>query len=170
METKKVSCTLHTLSSTVGAGVIRRIQTRFMSDNEFIEKHASGTLRKNKQLGFAWKSQYLHERAAYEFGWGFAVAPRSHIQYGDAFTEGDCKPITEAGWHIERYINLSIFPEDYFEAKYITYEDANLKKEGIGIIVRETSASFFPDGHIVFAIVAEFNVKTNQFEPAINPF
>src|SRR5262249_9130124 len=48
-----------------------RVKLRLMSAEEFIEKHASGTLRKNKSLGMVWKQQYLAERCAYEFGWGF---------------------------------------------------------------------------------------------------
>jgi len=70
----------------------RRVALRLMSAEEFIEKHASGTLRKNKHLGMVWRAQYLQERTAYEFGWGFECLPRSRVTFGDAYTEGDCKP------------------------------------------------------------------------------
>lgn len=148
----------------------RRVLIRTMGADDFIERHASGTLRKNKRLGMVWREQYLVERTAYEFGWGFECLPRSRVTFGDAYTEGDVHAITEAGWHIERYLELSIFPEDRFETKYLQIEHKDgSKREGIGIIVRETSATFFPAGHIVFAIVAELDTATNDWRDAENP-
>lgn len=148
-----------------------RVRVRTMRDHEWVEKHGSGTLRKNKRLGMTWKSQYIEERTAYEFGWEFECQPRSRIMFGDAFTEGDSSAVTEAGWHIERYITMSVFPEDRFECKYINveYPDGS-KKEGIGIIVRETSASWLTKGNIVFAIVSEFDPEKKEWKHANNPF
>lgn len=148
----------------------KRVTQRALDADAFIEQHASGTLRKNKRLGMAWRDQYLHERTAWEFGWTFECLPRSRVTFGDAFTEGDNKALTEAGWHIERYIEMSIFPEDRFETKYINveYKDDS-KKEGVGIIVRQTSAAFVPQGCMVFAIVAAFDPRTQQWHAAENP-
>ena len=147
------------------------IEQRIMNASDWIELHASGTLRKNKRLGMAWNSQYLEERTAYEFGWEFEIQPRSRIMFGDAFTEGDESSVTEAGWHIERYFTRKIFPEDKFECKYINVEYSwGEKKEGIGIIVRETSAQWIPKGHIIFAIVAEFDTESQEWKHANNPF
>jgi hypothetical protein len=148
----------------------KRVAQRSMDADAFVEQHASGTLRKNKRLGMAWRDQYLVERTAWEFGWVFECLPRSRVTFGDAFTEGDNKALTEAGWHIERYLEQSLFPEDRFETKYIhvEYKDDS-KKEGVGIIVRQTSASFVPSGHTVFAIVAEFDPWTQRWHEAENP-
>lgn len=148
----------------------KRLAIRNLSEDEWIEKHGSGTLRKNKRIGFTYRTQYLAERVAYEFGYGFQILPRSQITFGDPITEGDCHSITECGWHIERYMELDIFG-DKVQAKYIhaSFRDET-KKEGVGIIVRETSAPWLPAGHIVFAIVAEFNPYTKEWEDAINPF
>ncbi len=148
----------------------KRIAIRTMDADAFVEKHSSGTLRKNKRLGMVWREQYLEERIAYEFGWGFELQPRSRLTFGDAYTEADTPAVTEAGWHIERYIELNVFPEDRFETKYVNveYKDGR-KREGIGIIVRETSAAFIPAGHIVFAIVAEFDPSRGIFLGAVNP-
>ena len=167
METKVVPLDEHVAACPVLA---KRVKVRMMSADDFVELHSSGTLRKNKRLGMVWREQYLEERTAYEFGWVFQCLPRSRVTFGDAYTEGDTHAITEAGWHIERYIELSTFPEDRFETKYINveYKDGG-KTEGIGIIVRETSASFVPAGHIVFAIVAEFDATTNRWCDAENP-
>lgn len=148
-----------------------RISQREKSENDWINDQGSGTLRKNKKLGMAYKSQYLEERIAYEFGWEFECHPRSKVMFGDAFTEGDSSAVTEAGWHIERYITLSVFTEDVFECKYINveYKDGS-KREGIGIIVRKTSAEWIPKGHIVLAIVAEFDDEKKEWKHARNPF
>ena len=148
----------------------RRTVIRYMSEDEWIEQHGSGTLRKNKRIGFTYRTQYLAERVAYEFGYGFQILPRSQITFGDPITEGDCHSITECGWHIERFMNMDVF-DDKVQAKYIhaSFRDET-KKEGVGIIVRETSAPWLPAGHIVFAIIAEFNPYTKEWEDAINPF
>jgi hypothetical protein len=152
------------------APLAKRVAVRRMDADTFVEKHASGTLRKNKRLGMVWREQYLDERTAYEFGWGFECLPRSRVTFGDAFTEPDTAALTEAGWHIERLIELSIFPEDRYETKYINveYKDGT-KREGIGVILRQTSASFVPGGHLVFAIVAEFDAMRKAWRPAENP-
>jgi hypothetical protein len=147
-----------------------RVALRELSAEEFIARHSSGTLRKNKEVGMAWRAQYLEERIAYEFGYGFEALPRSRVTFGDAYTEGNCQPITEAGWLCERHITLRIFPEDYFEVKYINadYGDEGTR-EGIGLIVRQTSAPWVPDGHIVFAIVAEYDPRRKKWLRARNP-
>lgn len=147
----------------------KRLDVRFMKDDEFIEKHASGTLRKNRRLGMAWRKQYLQERVAYEFGWVFECLPRSYVTFGDANSEADSRAVTEAGWHMERYVEMSIFPEDTFQAKYIMVDHDNAHREGIGLICRQTSAPFIPDGHIVFAIVAPYDVVKRGFKRARNP-
>jgi hypothetical protein len=38
------------------------------------------------------------------------------------------------------------------------------------MIIRETSASFIPEGNIVFAIVAEFDPIKGEWKHANNPF
>ncbi len=148
----------------------KRVAIRNVSEECWIEKHASGTLRKNKKIGFSYRTQYLAERVAYEFGFGFEILPRSQITFGDPITEENCKPLTEAGWHIERYMSTNVFG-DFIEAKYInaSYRD-NSKREGVGIILRETSAGWLPAGHIVFSIVAEFDPIKKAWKDAINPF
>lgn len=167
METQQVPLDAHVAACPV---LERRVRVRMMGADDFVERHASGTLRKNKRLGMVWREQYLVERVSYEFGWAFECLPRSRVTFGDAYTEGDVHAVTEAGWHIERYLELSTFPEDRFETKYVTVEHKDgSKNEGIGIIVRQTSASFVPAGHIVFAIVAEFDVVAKAWLEAVNP-
>lgn len=168
METiiKKDSVDAFVLSPRVEA----RLKIRRMPEHEWIDQHASGTLRKNKKIGFSYRSQYLAERVAYEFGYGFEIQTRSTISFGDPLTEENCSAITEAGWHIERYINLDIFA-DYVEAKYIYASGRDgTERQGVGMIVRETSAAWLPTGHIVFSIVAEFDKQNNRWKNAINPF
>lgn len=156
----------------VDSGLLQNlIKQRTMSAEDWVETHASGTLRKNKRLGMTWRAQYLEERTAYQFGWEFQIQPRSRIMFGDAFTEGDASAVTEAGWHIERYLESKVFEEDFYQCKYINvaYSDGT-SKEGIGIVVRQTSAQWVPSGHIVFAIVAEFDKASGEWMHAQNPF
>ena len=149
----------------------RRLAIRLMSMEAFIERHGSGTLRKNRRIGFAVRNQYLEERTAYEFGWEFEILASTRVTFNVPISEQDQHAVTEAGWHIERYLEMSTFPEDYFEAKYIhvEYPDGS-RREGIGLIVRQTSASFVPKGHIVFAIIAEYNARKKRWKKAKNPF
>lgn len=143
---------------------------RIMSKTDFIDKHGSGTLRKNQRLGFAVRSQYLEERTAFDFGWGFECIPVSRVRWGDPISEGDCKSVTEAGWFADRYIERVRYPGDVIEVKSIEveYPDQS-KREGIGLVVRETTAPWVPKGYIIFAIISEWDVKNNCYLPAQNP-
>lgn len=144
---------------------------RGLSEDEFIDLHASGTLRKTKRLKFATRQLYLQERTCYEFGFGFEVLPRTHVTFGDAIAEGDCHVVTESAWHIERYVTFNSSPQDVFECKYITVSNPDgVKREGIGIIVRQTTAQFVPPGHLVFAIVGEFDPVKKDWKGISNPW
>jgi hypothetical protein len=147
-----------------------KIKQLVLDEDGWIQAHASGTLRKNKSVGFSYRTQYLQERIAYQFGYGFNILPRSKVTFGDPITEGDNHSVTEAGWHIERYINTRLLPEDHYEAKYITAEESDGPHEGIGIVVRETTAQWVPTGHIIYAIIAEFDKTAGTYKPATNPF
>ena len=144
---------------------------RAMSKEDFIERHGSGTLRKNSRIGMVNSCQYLHERVMYEYGAGFECQPRSRVTVGEAVTEEDCHPITEAGWYIERYMTRAAFPQDSFSCKYIQveYKDGT-RREGIGIVVEETWAPFLPLGNVVYAIVTPFDPAKKEWQDAINPF
>jgi hypothetical protein len=144
-------------------------ELRTLSEDEFIERHASGTLRRNRRLGFAWRAQYLEERIAFEFGWGFQCQPRSRVTFGDAITESDSHAITEAGWVLDRYLLRRPFPEDRFQVKYIKLEGQHEIVEGVGLILFETSAPFIPAGNVVFAIVAPFLPNQRDFAPHLVP-
>jgi hypothetical protein len=148
---------------------LARLAIRELSETDWIENHGSGTLRKNKRIGFAYRSQYLEERAAHDLGDGWRVLPRTQITFNDAISEGDSHSVTEAGWYIERYMVSNIL-NDIIETKYIhvTFRD-NSKSEGIGMVLKETSAIWIPPGHLAYVIVSEFNNKTGDWEDANNP-
>lgn len=142
----------------------RRLAVRQMTAEAWIDRHASGTLRKNARLGFAWREQYLGERAAFEFGWAFVCVPRSRVTWGTPVTEGDNHAITEAGWHIDRMLTLWPYPEDVFEVKYsyIAYETGMV--EGVGLVLRQTSAAWVPQGYLICALVAEYDEKLKTWK------
>lgn len=139
------------------------VAIRTAAEDEFIDRYATGTLRRNRRLGFAWRTQYLEERVAFEFGWGFQCQPRSRVTFGDAITEGDCRQVTEAGWVLDRYLLRHPFPEDRFQVKYIKYESHHHIYEGVGLILFQTSAAFIPNGSVVFAVVAPYDPAKKDF-------
>lgn len=145
-------------------------KVRTMSKEEFIENHGSGTLRKNTKIGIKSHSQYLEERIAYEFGWGFQSMPSTRVTVGEAITEGDVKGLTELGWFAERYLMTRVFEEDLIEVKIIQYEDCAGKRfEGNGIVVKQTSFNV-PNGHLVFAIITHYDTQKEEWGEAENPF
>ena len=62
--------------------------------------------------------------------------------------------------------NQSPIPKSYRKQASGQIVDAG---EGVGMVVRQTSAQFIPGGHLAFAIVAEFDPMTKQWRDAINP-
>ena len=155
------------LSGDLPEGNHRR-KLRDLTMDEFIEKMGSGTVRKSKRLGFDVRDAYLAERAKFEFGEGFRIAPHSRVAYNDVRLV-PCQGMTELGWHAERMIELRPFESDVFVCKTIDVEyDSNNRVVGAGIIVKETSAKWIPKGYAVFSIVTE--LKDGKYLPAINPF
>jgi len=167
MQTEKIPYA----ASLDSKSVLKRLhEIREMSQKDWIDGHGSGTLRKNARLGMRYQKQYRHERICFEFGHGFEICPSTYITFNDAQTEADCKSITEAGWHIDRLITRRIFVEDHFEVKYIHHEEPNgFRREGVGVILRATTCSWIPESQLVFCIIAEYDLKTRDFKPAINP-
>jgi hypothetical protein len=147
----------------------QRVNARLMSIDEFIAQCGSGTLRKAKAIGMNVQSHALYERVAYEFGYYFQACPERFVTWGEPRSEPDSKAITEVGWHVERYARVCLFPGDQIECKYIIVERDGVREEGIGIVVRATSAPWVPIGYIVFCIVAVYDPKTHDFLPARNP-
>ena len=143
------------------------LTVRLKSDEQWVEEHGSGTLRKAKRLGFVWRNLYIQERTCHEWGWGFECLPRSRVSFGDALIEGDCNSLTEAAWHIERLIARNIFKSDIFQTKYLFVSSENINREGVGIVIRKTDAQWIPSGHIIFSIISEYN--DNVWLKANNP-
>lgn len=148
----------------------RIVEKRTMSNSEFIEMHGSGTLRDNKNLGFVWSIQNLSERIAYTFGYGFGAYKSHNVVFNDSISECDETAYTMAGRWFKAYQAKKLFEEDYFEIKYVIIKDDNDKKvwEGIGVIIRETSATFIPDNTIVIAKVARFDPEKQVWEAPVN--
>ncbi len=158
-------------NSPLEAMLKQRIALRTMSESDFIEKHASGTLRKAKRIGFAHKTLYLQERTAYEFGYGFEIKPKTHVLCGTPQVEGDCHAVTECGWHIERYQHMQLFPDDKMQSAYINVQSpGETAREGIGIIITQTCAPFVPPCHVIYALIAQYDLQSKQWHNAVNPF
>lgn len=147
----------------------RRPISRFLSEDKFIEFHGSGTLNKNKRVGFKWRGQYMHERVAFEFGYHWEILASTRITFGEPITEADNKSVTETGWYVDRYLNHLVFDEDKFYLSYIIADYGSHKREGIGLICKETSARWIRPNSIVFCIIAEYDTFNCEYKPAINP-
>lgn len=145
-----------------------RRMLRELSAADFIEQFGSGTLRKSARLGFNIQDAYLQERAQVEFGAGFEVIPGSRVTYSDIKLVPGAA-LTELGWHAERMIELRPFESDCFQCKQfeLEYADGSVR-EGAGILVLRTSASWLPLGQMVLAIVTE--KRNGQYLSAMNPF
>lgn len=147
----------------------RILAPRLMTNAEFVEKHGSGTLRDNAALGFVTSIQCLAERVAYTFGYGFASYKQDRVVFNDSISECDEPAYTQSGRWFKAYLAKRLFDEDYFEIKYVSItEHDGSAWEGIGIIVRETSALFVPDGVLIVAKLAQYDAKRKAWEPFVN--
>lgn len=144
---------------------------RTMPHSTFIERHASGTLRDNHALGFVWSIQCLAERVAYTFGYGFSPFKSHLVVFNDSISECDEPAYTLSGRWFKAYLCRNLFPEDYFEIKYVIIknEDGSKSWEGIGIIVRQTSATFIPDSTLIVARICQYHPHLQRWDSPI-PF
>jgi hypothetical protein len=126
-------------------------------------------MRKAEAMGANISSQLLHERVCHEFGAEFHVMPERFLLTGKAKSDPDVKPLTEAWWYAEQYANTRIFPGDKMEVCYLMYEREGVRREGVGIVIRETSVGWLPKNYAIFAIVAEFCRATDAWLPAVSP-
>ena len=140
-------------------------------NTDVLRDRLSGTLKKNAGIGFKYMGQLEHEALCQTLGWGFESMPTTYVTFNDAVTEGDCPQLTEVGWHVDRLIHTNIF-DDVFELKYINIQDTvgNILRQGVGVIVRETSVQWVKKGNLVFTLLTEFNPKTGQWSDCVNPF
>lgn len=174
METKVVPILI---SSGISRGLdnqilMRTTPLRQWLTNDVLKERLSGTLRKNARIGFKFNSQLVQEAICQTMGWGFESLQTTYITFNDAITEGDCHSLTEVGWHVDRLLTINPFSEDYFEIKYINIQDlnGNIERQGVGIIVRETSIQWVSPSNLIFALLTEYNPKTNQWTDCVNPF
>lgn len=141
---------------------------RNLSQEEWIAKYASGTLRHAAALDLRHRDLYIEERTAFEFGWEFQCVT-SRVLFNDCKAEGDCSAITELVWHARRAAAMSRYEGDSFAAKYIHHTiDENTVEEGAGIIVSNTSAAWVPKGHLIFAFTSTYT-KNGGWAPSVNP-
>lgn len=140
---------------------------RYLSASEWVERYASGTLRKSVQLGLRWRELYLEERTCFEFGWEFRAYPTSRVTFNDLMAEGDCPAVTETLWHAGRLVARNPYPADEYEVKYVHVTLEDEQREGAAILVRRTDAPWLPKGRLVLAIVAEY--RDGRWREPVNP-
>lgn len=132
-----------------------RIAQRFLSESEWIEKHASGTLRHSKNLGLEYQDLYLHERVAFEFGATFTYQHCGRLESRPLVIEGDCHPLTEFGWYVRKYLLHNIFDEDKFVPCHITMTKPGGTFESAALVCTHTSAPWIPEKKVIYAMIAQ---------------
>lgn len=130
------------------------MNTRHYTKEEWIERHASGTLRKNTKIGLLNQDQYLEERVAFTFGWHWEIIASTRITIGKAKTYSDCKALTEFGWHVDRFITHAELG-DVFDVGYLTITREGNTKTGLGIVLTKTNLTWIPENKTVFALLCE---------------
>lgn len=129
--------------------------TRYLSKEEWIRTHASGTLRHAFNLNCAVQDMYLHERVAFTLGSAFSAVPKSRITTGTIIALPDSSTFTEATWNIRRRKAESL--DSYSDPLYITvYEDSTILETGLGILCLEP-LDFLPESFVAYAIIAPCN-------------
>lgn len=137
-----------------------------------LKDRLSGTLKKNASVGFKYLEQLKNEAICQTLGWGFQIMKSTYITFNDAITEEDCPPLTEVGWHTDRLLNIHPWEEDEFVLKYIIVQDkrGQIQKQGVGVVVKQTSIQWIGSGNLVFALLTEYNPISEEGSPCTNPF
>jgi cytidine deaminase len=156
-------------------GVKHQIKMRDCKLNDwltdpFLSDRLSGTIKKNAKLGMKYVDQLRHEALCQTLGWTWESVQSSYLTFNDAITEGDCHAITESGWFADRWIALKMFREEHYECKYIIVDTPEGRREGIGLICRQTLIQWCQPGSIIFCILAEYDYKNKKWLEAQNPF
>lgn len=147
-----------------------RLAIRNLTKEEFIDKHASGTLRKASKSGLNCDSHYLHERLAFEFGFSFESIDinKNTVIVKEGISLPDTPAITEALWLYDRYMAVRPFDDEF----YLRYIKINEEKEGLAIILEDLAferINWIPEDHMVFAIIAEYDPVNKTWKDAVNP-
>ncbi len=147
-----------------------------ISKEDFINMHASGTLRKGSSLGMLNVDMLIEEYVAYMFGYEFMAVPSSRVTIGEICIEGDQKEFTEFCWHTERAKTMFFNAGDVIPC-YATYEDPEGNKtEGMAILINLKEEFYsnlritIPKGRKILAFVSVFNQKEHCYESASSPF
>lgn len=149
-----------------------RLAIRNLTKDKFIEKHASGTLRKAHRSGLNCDDHYLHERLAFEFGFSFesidtrleCLSSHTGVSYPDN------PAITESLWLYDRYVAINPF-NDEFQLRYIKINNKEDRREGLAItlVSDNPKIEWLPINHFVFAIIAEYDPVNKVWKDAVNP-
>lgn len=131
----------------------------------------SGSLKKAHRLGAKINDQLRQEALAQTLGWTWESVQSSYLTFNDAVSEGDNHSLTEAGWFADRWLAINLFDEDFYEYKYIIISNPDgSRREGVGLICRETSIQWVQPGSLIFCIIAEYDVNCEEWNEAKNPF
>lgn len=141
------------------------------SKTDWIQTWGSGSLRRAFEEGMAYHDFYLHERTAMTFGAGFDAYHASRVTIGVPKAFPDCRATTETCWYA-RALRFRQPVGVTVKVVYITIEDCNGKREGLGIEIiptAETWPEWLPHDMKILAMVATVNPTTGEFLAPENP-
>lgn len=141
-----------------------------MSAAEWVDKYATGHLQDLKEMGAKWHSEYLEERCAMDYGYGFRVVPRTKIKTGPPVAEGDSVGHTTLV-HLTHRLNLRDIFGDNYKPVYLNVQESPLTHiEGLGIVVEHTvRPSWLPEDFVIVSMVAECDTQKHEWKAPVNP-
>lgn len=143
---------------------------RELSMEDFIQKYSSGTLRDSVEYDTGFINIYRHERICWEFGSGFECIPATNILFNTVIAEWDCSEYREALYFFKRMKVRRVFQEDQYEFKYIHITERDGKvREVAGIVVKQTTCTWIPKGHLIVAIVSVYDKAKETWSHVENP-
>jgi hypothetical protein len=125
-----------------------------MTTEEWIQQFGSGTLRRAVEENMCWRELYLHERSAFEFGYGFEPISGSRITFGKALASADDPATTETCWwaRVLRWRAIRDNRPAKVDVMYITISE-EVTRESIGIVYYpETRPSWLPNDRVLVAL------------------
>jgi hypothetical protein len=128
-------------------------------DAEWVMAYGSGTLRRAIEENMAWRELYLHERTAFEVGYGFIPARASRLALGKPLAEGDDPATTETLWWA-RVLRWRAARDKRDAAVTVTYAildgEDNPTAEGIALIYEPvTRLDWLPADRVLLAFTAD---------------
>ena len=130
---------------------------------EWMRHYGSGTLLRATQEQLAWNELYLHERTAFEFGYGFNLVHSSRFNRGKPLASGDDAATTETCWWARalRWRATRDKRPATITVMHGSVTDGEETHTGFGILYEpEVMPSWVPSGRVLWAFTTDSKNQT----------